>query len=364
MLNLSKYGFALVQIETKSTCNMGCEFCPYPIRKDKESVLDEESIYKLIDDISRSKTSIEYITFSHFNEPLLDGRRVFDYVSYAKKKGLKVLMITNGLLLNKQRNIDRIIDSGVDYVKLSLQTLDRKTFSSVRGIDVDFYKYSKSINIFLSKIVNSNIDVTIDLAYNFSTDKPKFIKNVFEILGLVKGEPSVPSSIEEVYSDTLNLFLDWRKNNYPFIPNVNQNELRDQIFNSGKDYASQSPIKLADNINIKIKSFHYGLKLSEYYPVKNFSCTTNTISVLANGDVVPCCLDYDGVLSMGNIHNNDFEKIISSSKDFIDALRSPDGDKNIVCQRCYGAPTRRGAAIKNIYYYLRGFTRNGHSNSK
>ena len=349
MLDLSKYGFTIVQIETKATCNMGCQFCPYPIKKDKESVLEDKSIYKLIDDISRSKTSIDYITFSQFNEPLLDGRRVFDYISYAKKNGLKTLMITNALLLNKQRNIDRIIDSGVDYVKLSLQTLDEKTFSTVRGVDYDFNKYSKSINTFLSKVVNTNIDVTIDLAYNFNNDKPKFIKNVYKILGLVMDEPSVPSSKEEVYGHTLNLLLDWSNNNYPFHPNVGQNELRDQIFNSTRFYVGDTSIQLADNINIKIKPFHYGLKLSEYYPVQNFSCHTEIISVLASGDVVPCCLDYDGELSMGNIHNTDFDKILSRSKDFIDAIRSPDGEKNIVCQRCFGAPTRRGAAIKSIY---------------
>ena len=178
----------------------------------------------------------------------------------------------------------------------------------------------------------------------------------------MKGEPSVPSSIEEVYSDTLNLFLDWRKNNYPFIPNVNQNELRDQIFNSTIFYVGDTSIQLADNINIKIKPFHYGLKLSEYYPVQNFSCHTEIISVLASGDVVPCCLDYDGELSMGNIHNTDFDKILSRSKDFIDAIRSPDGDKNIVCQRCFGAPTRRGAVIKNIYNkYSRGNRSNSSS---
>ena len=63
-----------------------------------------------------------------------------------------------------------------------------------------------------------------------------------------------------------------------------------------------------------------------------------------------------------NIHNTDFDEILSRSKDFINAIRSPDGDKHIVCQRCFGAPTRRGAAVKTIYNkYLKGSRSNSSS---
>ena len=39
-INLSDYGFNILQIETVAACNMACGFCPYPLKTDKVSKLD------------------------------------------------------------------------------------------------------------------------------------------------------------------------------------------------------------------------------------------------------------------------------------------------------------------------------------
>ena len=40
----------------------------------------------------------------------------------------------------------------------------------------------------------------------------------------------------------------------------------------------------------------------------------NQIGVLANGQVVPCCLDSDGNINLGNIFNQSLDEIINSDK--------------------------------------------------
>ena len=93
-----------MQIETTVACNMACSFCPYPLKDDKNSKPDLESIFNLLDQLDFSDERSKYLTFSQFNEPLLDGR-IFDIMKYAKSKGAKILFITNGLLLNKEKNV-------------------------------------------------------------------------------------------------------------------------------------------------------------------------------------------------------------------------------------------------------------------
>ena len=37
-------------------------------------------------------------------------------------------------------------------------------------------------------------------------------------------------------------------------------------------------------------------------------------SILHNGDVILCCIDYDGQTAIGNINNNTLEEILSSDR--------------------------------------------------
>ena len=61
----------------------------------------------------------------------------------------------------------------------------------------------------------------------------------------------------------------------------------------------------------------------------------NQVAILVNGDVVPCCLDGEGIIKLGNIFEENFENIINSeySKEFIKAFEE---NKVIhqLCKRC------------------------------
>ena len=101
-LKLSDYGFSVLQIETKSNCNMACRFCPYPIRNDNKTIMEDNNVYRIIDQINPDDKNFEYVCFSQYNEPLLDSN-IFKYVKYANSKNVKNLLITNALLLNQEK---------------------------------------------------------------------------------------------------------------------------------------------------------------------------------------------------------------------------------------------------------------------
>ena len=96
-IKLSDYGFTILQIESTAACNMACSFCPYPLKEDKSSKMSIEDIKNIINQLNPDDEKFKYVTFSQFNEPLLD-KRIFELIEYVQSQGFKVLMITNGLL--------------------------------------------------------------------------------------------------------------------------------------------------------------------------------------------------------------------------------------------------------------------------
>ena len=61
----------------------------------------QETFNKIIKQLEAIKFS-GIVNYHFYNEPLLD-KRIFEIIDYAQKCGLKVYMITNGLLLNEQK---------------------------------------------------------------------------------------------------------------------------------------------------------------------------------------------------------------------------------------------------------------------
>ena len=101
-IKISDYGFNILQIESTAACNMACSFCPYPLKEDKISKIELEKIYSLLDQIDPKDNKLDYITFSQFNEPLLDGR-IFEILDYCTKKNyLYYLLRTDYFLIKKK----------------------------------------------------------------------------------------------------------------------------------------------------------------------------------------------------------------------------------------------------------------------
>ena len=59
------------------------------------------------------------------------------------------------------------------------------------------------------------------------------------------------------------------------------------------------------------------------------------LGILVDGTVVPCCLDQDGIINLGNIFNEDLENIVSSdrAKEIVTNFRN-NKLKEDLCKRC------------------------------
>jgi MoaA/NifB/PqqE/SkfB family radical SAM enzyme len=78
-----------------------------------------------------SLPNLAYIELQGEGEPLLCPD-FFEMVSISKKRNINISTITNGSLLT-DRNIERILSSGLDNLSVSIETADKERFKSIRG---------------------------------------------------------------------------------------------------------------------------------------------------------------------------------------------------------------------------------------
>ena len=82
------------------------------------------------------------------------------------------------------------------------------------------------------------------------------------------------------------------------------------------------------------------------------------MSILADGNVVPCCLAYDDRISLGKAQNFSLKQIIENNKKFLTNLRTNKGEKHEVCKKCFGEPDKKRSTLRNIYNNLPLYIRN------
>ena len=116
-------------------CNFRCKHCFVNGGEIIKNELTDEEKYQAIDNLYN--LGIKKLTFSG-GEPLMN-KNLFNYMNYAKNKGLKIGFLTNGMLLSDE-NIEKLKEI-TDTFSISLYTQD------ILGID------DKKYNNYLDKII-------------------------------------------------------------------------------------------------------------------------------------------------------------------------------------------------------------------
>ena len=99
-------------IETTAACNLSCSYCP---REKIKSHIQWETFTKIINEATEYGS--RSFSLHLFGEPLLYPR-IFEAIAYIKRANRRhtVLLTTNGTLLEKHGNLDKLLQSGVDQV--------------------------------------------------------------------------------------------------------------------------------------------------------------------------------------------------------------------------------------------------------
>jgi len=107
-----------VQIEVTNRCNMDCSMCP---REDLEIELEHMDWDKFVTVVEQLRSS-EDITLTGWGEPFLHPR-IFDMIALCKEQGHRVMITSNGLF-TKPAVIEQILDSPLDVLTFSIDSVE------------------------------------------------------------------------------------------------------------------------------------------------------------------------------------------------------------------------------------------------
>lgn len=151
-------------------CNLFCKHC-YASAKtsdaEKEKISTEKA-KEILDDLS--SFSVPVILFSG-GEPLL-REDIFEILDYARKRGLKTVLSTNGTLINEDA-AKRIKDAGVSYVGISIDGI---------GDVNDIFRGKKGAFELATQGIRNlkKMKLKVGIRFTINRENYKFIPEVFD----------------------------------------------------------------------------------------------------------------------------------------------------------------------------------------
>jgi MoaA/NifB/PqqE/SkfB family radical SAM enzyme len=156
-----------VVAEVTSVCNLRCHFCPTgDIKLTKETgkfrgLMDFALFQKLIADIDTLPTPVKALHLHKDGEPLTHPK-FCDMVLAARRSANieKIETTTNGVLLNPELN-RRLVDTGIDRIKISVYGLSTGGFKENTKASVDFDRYVANIADLYGRRKNTKLYIKI-----------------------------------------------------------------------------------------------------------------------------------------------------------------------------------------------------------
>lgn len=168
------------------TCNLKCKHCyAHAEAKQYEGELTTEEAKAFIDDLADFKVPV--ILFSG-GEPLV-RKDFFDLAAYAREKGIRATLSTNGTLITPEV-AQKIKDHGIGYVGISIDGL-RETNDAFRGVEGAFdaamagIRNCRAVNqrvglrFTISRSTMDDVDAVLDMLENEDIDRICFYHLVY-----------------------------------------------------------------------------------------------------------------------------------------------------------------------------------------
>lgn len=203
----------MVAWEITRRCNLACIHCrassergPYP-----DELTTDEGL-RLLDEIASFSSPVIILTGG---EPLL-REDVYDLAAYGTKKGLRMVLATNGTLVT-EAVARRMIEAGIQRVSISLDGADAGSHDAFRGVPGAFagamagiaamkhVGLEFQINTTITRANRAEIAQILDLAVRIGAAA----HHIFLLVPTGRGREMADQSISaEAYEETLQWFVD------------------------------------------------------------------------------------------------------------------------------------------------------------
>ena len=279
--------FKKVYIEITNVCNLRCNFCPKTSRKLK--FMDKESFEHIIKNI---KPYTDHVYFHLMGEPFLN-KELEHFLEISKENQLKVNITTNGTLISDVKDI-LLNAQALRQVNISLHSFE------ANEENIDFNEYINNIINFVKEATEkTNIICSLRL-WNLDTRYSASNNMNIDIFKLLEQEFEIKCDLKECLKE---------KNSF---------KLKNNVYISMGEKFKWPSLKEEE---LGERAFCYGLR--------------DQIGILVDGTVVPCCLDSEGSIPLGNIFESTLDEILNSkrAKDIYDGFSERKAVEEL-CKRC------------------------------
>ncbi len=269
-------------IEITNTCNLNCDFCPKHHRPKRQLTAEE---FDQITEKVRGKVCFLY--FHLMGEPLLHPL-LPQFIMTAREKGFKTVLTSNGTLLHRCMEL---LDTLPHKIQLSLHSHE----SNERG---ELAEYMDEVMLFSTQAAQKDTCVVLRLWNQGGRDRENE-----EVMRLIEQYAPKP----------------WRERPDGF-------RLSDNLYLEF-DRKFQWPDAKKERVGEKAQLYCKAL--------------TKQIGILSDGSLVPCCLDHDGDVILGNLFRQSLEEILSSPRAvaMTEAFKHHAASERL-CQNCESALAR------------------------
>ena len=247
--------YSRVYIEITNICNRACSFCPGTSREKRRITVSEFS--HILDEL---EGITEYIYLHVMGEPLTHPQ-LCELVRLASLRGFKCAITTNGTLLDKRSA--ELLDTPVYKVNISVHSFES-------GTKEEYLDYINSCIDFADEASNRGI-LTVLRLWNRGYDEGRNI----DTLAILR---------ERFASD------EWREG-------ARGARIRHKLhleYGDRFDWPDSKKAELGDEVFCHGLGDHFG--------------------ILVDGRVVPCCLDREAAIELGNVHTSRLADILSSQR--------------------------------------------------
>jgi MoaA/NifB/PqqE/SkfB family radical SAM enzyme len=246
-----------VRYEVTDHCNASCIMCPRDKHEHgrEHGIMDQAKYERSIDEVVA--LGAKKIVLTGFGEPLLD-KKLEQKVAYASSKGLGTYFITNGSALTPVR-ARRLVDAGLSEMRVSFYGMRPETYNAVMQ-GLDFEKTKNKVIEFLRIRDEMGGKTRVQISY-LEMDQNKDDSGAFR----------------DFWEPKVNAIEIWKPHN----------------FGDGRDYRE----RLDDS--------------------KKTSCgrpENGPLQIQWNGEVIPCCYDYNNQIILGNAFEAPVMEILNGPK--------------------------------------------------
>lgn len=247
--------FNKIYLEISNICNLHCSFCPGTKRMPKALTEAEFSFL-----MQKLRPWADYLYFHLMGEPLCHPK-LSSFLTLAGEAGFKVILTTNGTLLEQKRDV-LISSPGLHKVNISLHAFE------ANDLTMPFETY-------------------LQRCFSFgqaAQGKKLVVYRLWNQGGADKRNQEILAAMEEAFPR-------------PWIVERRGIRVGDRVYLEYGDKFDWPDLNAPDGSE---RVFCYGLR--------------DQIGVLCDGTVVPCCLDHEGDLALGNLFETSLEEILNTPK--------------------------------------------------